>query len=168
VNKQTPTADGFSLVEVTLALGVAGFCLIALMALLPIGIKTNQTAFSQTAAATILSDVVADLRATPNPPSINTSAQYKITFDTSKTLYFDSEGRCSTDVAGSIKPDGSSWSPPIQTRYRLVVTFPVLGTNPTYAKCANVKISWPAVVDPTSTTTKPAGSIETVSAFDRL
>src|SRR2546423_1776372 len=134
---------GFSLVEVALALGIAGFCLIALMGLLPMGIKTNQTSFSQTAAATILSDVVADMRAAGKNA---TSAQYQITFGTRKDLYFDSEGGFNTALQTN-------------SRYRLVVTFPVLGTNPTFAICANVKISWPAVIDPSTTTKTPAGSI---------
>src|SRR5207247_3042045 len=102
----------FSLVEVTLALGVGAFCLIAVFGLLPVGVQTNQRATSQTAATSIMANVIADLRSTPKPPSINTSVQYQVRFGTSKTLYFDSSGRCSTDLAGSIKPDGSSWSPP--------------------------------------------------------
>lgn len=162
-----PGRAGFSLVEVTLALGVAGFCLIAVFALLPIGVKTNQTAFSQTAAATILSDVVADLRATLKPATI--SPQYKITFGTRKDLYFDSENRCSTDLAGTVQcTDSAALNPAIAPRYHVVVTFPVLSTNPTYATCANIRISWPAAVDPSSATSSPAGSIETVAAFDRL
>src|SRR5439155_15142057 len=112
----------FSLIEVTLALGVAGFCLLAVFGLLPVGVQTNQRALSQTAATVILSSVVADLRATPT--TATTSTQYQITFGTAKTLYFDSSARCSTDLAGSIKPNGSLWSPPIPTRYRLNVTFP--------------------------------------------
>ncbi|HEV2841922.1 MAG TPA: hypothetical protein VGW39_11395 [Chthoniobacterales bacterium] len=32
---------GFSLVEVTLALGVASVCLIAIFGLLPVGLRTN-------------------------------------------------------------------------------------------------------------------------------
>jgi uncharacterized protein (TIGR02598 family) len=152
MKKRTITPTGFSLVEVTLALGVAGFCLMAVFALLPIGIKTNQTAFSQTAAATILSDVVADMRAAGLSAS---TAQYGIVFGTRKDLCFDSEGGFA---------DCTATAPPATSRYRVVVTFPSSGT---YATCANVKISWPAVVDPSTTTKTPAGSIETVAAFDR-
>ena len=42
---------GFSLVEVTLALGVASVCLIAIFGLLPVGLRTNQDAIQQVAAA---------------------------------------------------------------------------------------------------------------------
>lgn len=41
----------FSLVEVTLALGVTGFCLIAILGLIPVGISSNQAASEQTSTA---------------------------------------------------------------------------------------------------------------------
>ena len=49
----------FSLVEVTLALGVAAFCLIAVFGLLLVGVQTNQRATSQTAAGSIMANVTA-------------------------------------------------------------------------------------------------------------
>src|SRR5206468_11588524 len=64
---------GFSLVEVTLALGVAAICLILLLGLLPIGIKTQQSGAQQTIAnqimTVILSDLRADLRLPPGQAS---------------------------------------------------------------------------------------------------
>ena len=44
----------FSLVEVTLALGIAAFCLIAVFGLMPVGVQTNRNATSQTAATNII------------------------------------------------------------------------------------------------------------------
>ena len=152
--------DAFSLVEVTLALGVAAFCMIAVFGLLPVGVQTNQRATSQTGATSIMANVIADLRATPNPPSVNTSVQYQIRFGNSKTLYFDSSGRCSTDLAGTIKPDSSSWSPPIQTRYQLNLTFPWT-SGLTYG--ADLKVTWPAA----ATVANAGGSTEMFAAFDR-
>lgn len=143
---------GFSLVEVTLALGVAAFCLITLFGLLPVGVKTNQSSTSQTAAAAVLSSVVADLRATPKTSL--TSPQYEITFGTPKILYFDSEGRAVTPT-----------DPNASLRHRLTVTFP---SNPagTYAPTfVTLKISWPALVDPATTT--GVDFVETFAAFDR-
>ena len=107
---------GFSLVEVTLALGVAAFCLIALLGLLPLGMQTNQSAVSQTAAASILSSVVADLRATAR--SNPTSPQYDITFGTANNPHKYNRGvlaawaRVVAAVPGSkfafVRPEGSS------------------------------------------------------------
>ena len=92
MTRQSHRSTAFSLVEVTLAIGVAGFCLIAVFALLPVGIQTNQHAIAQTAAVSIFSAVVADMRAT--------SAQFGIAVPAdasnasgSTTLYIDGEGR---------------------------------------------------------------------------
>src|ERR1700674_3846005 len=102
MNRRIHFSAGFSLVEVTLALGVAAFCLIALFGLLPLGVQTNQSSISQTAAASVLSSVVADLRATPKTSL--TSPQYDITFGTAKLLYFDGEGRAVTPMDPSATP----------------------------------------------------------------
>jgi uncharacterized protein (TIGR02598 family) len=144
---QTRCEDAFSLVEVTLALGVGAFCLIAVFGLLPVGVQTNQRATSQTAAASIMANVIADLRATPKPPVINTSVQYQITLGTAKTFYFDNEGRFTTLL------DANS-------RYRLIVTFP---TSPTGQRYVDVKVTWPAAADPANA----SGSTEMFAAFDR-
>src|SRR5881628_1534763 len=96
--------SGFSLVELTLALGLAGFCLIAVFGLMPVGVQTNRNATSQTAATNIMAAVVADLRATPkvNP----TSTQFSMTYGTNRCadgcsqppLYFDSTGQFTTTL----------------------------------------------------------------------
>ena len=140
----------FSLVELTLAIGIAAFCLMAVFGLLPIGVQTNQAAISQTAAASILSAVASDLRATPGTSDM--SAQFSLNFASpSQTLYFDEAGRA-TSVA-----DGA--------RYRLTIAFPVNPAGANAARFAVLKISWPAAVDPT--TTQPAGWVEIFAAFDR-
>jgi len=152
MSRPRPFSGAFSLVEVTLALGVAAFCLIALFGLLPLGLQTNQSSISQTAAASMLSSVVADLRATPktNP----TSSQYDITFGTAKVLYFDAEGR---DVAPT--------DPAANPRYRLSITFPASPSGAFAPTFASLKVSWPATVNPA--TAQPAGFVEIFAAFDR-
>ena len=70
------STSAFSLVELTLALGIAAFCLIAVFGLMPVGVQTNRNATSQTAATNIIASVIADMRATP----ATTSAQYGIQF----------------------------------------------------------------------------------------
>src|SRR5262245_55615564 len=101
-------AAAFSLVEVTLALGIAGFCLIALFGLMPIGVQTNRNATSQTRATNIIAAVVADLRATPTFNT--TSTQFGITFGTSATRYFDDTGQF-TSLLGT------------NSRYQLKITW---------------------------------------------
>lgn len=143
---------GFSLVEVTLALGLAAFCLIALFGLLPLGVQTNHGSISQTAAASVLSSVVADLRATPQ--ASQTSPQYEITFGSEKLLYFDGEGRAVTPTDPTTAP-----------RYRVTITFPPSPVGAFAPTFVSLKVSWPAPVDPATTT--PAGFVETFAALDR-
>src|SRR5438128_2540923 len=117
--------QAFSLVELTLALGVAAFCLLAVFGLMPIGVQTNRNATSQTRATNIIAALTADLRATPKTAGTwtGTSSQFCIPLGPSTTLYFDSEGRCSSDLAGSTSPCGVTWDPALQTRYRANITF---------------------------------------------
>jgi uncharacterized protein (TIGR02598 family) len=147
VRRSAHAAAAFSLVEVTLALGIAAFCLIAVFGLMPIGVQTNRNATSQTAATGILASVIADLRATPKPPAINTSVQYGITFGTDTTLYFDGAGQFTTSLGAN-------------SRYRVSITFP---SSPTGLRYANLKVTWPAA----ATSENASGSVETFAAFDR-
>ena len=158
--------DGFSLVEVTLALGIAAFCLIAVFGLIPVAALTNRNATSQTRATNITAAVIADLRATPKTNSA--SLQFAIPFFTTNTTrYFDSQAQCSCDSAGLQKPNPAtrdcslSWSPALQPRYRLTITWSGSTTLP----YADVKVTWPAAADPATIT--PSGSTEMFAAFDR-
>jgi len=142
----------FSLVEVTLALGVAAFCLIAVFGLVPIAVQTNRNATSQTRATNIMAAVVADLRATPT--AATTSTEFGIRFGTNVTLYFDGEGQFATSIAPA--------SPtPFQPRYQLKVTWNAL--PPTGMQYADLKVTWPAA----ATTGNASGSTEMFTAFDR-
>jgi uncharacterized protein (TIGR02598 family) len=134
----------FSLVEVTLALGIAAFCLIAVFGLIPVGVQTNRNATSQTAATNIIAAVVADLRATPTANS--TSSQFGIAFGTNAALYFDSAGQASTSLTSN-------------SRYQLNVTW----SGSTALRYADLKVTWPAA----ATSANASGSVEMFAAFDR-
>jgi len=147
---------GFSLVEVTLALGLAGFCLTAIYGLLPVALNSNRTSIEQTGATGILSAVVTDLRATPSgsPGTTAVSGQFAIPIPANPaagsaptTLYFSGDGQFSAE-------------PTPGSRYRITVTFQENGGGnaPTYA---SVKASWPAQA------VKASGSVEVFVAMDR-
>src|SRR6266487_966428 len=142
------SAAAFSLVELTLAIGIAAFCLIAVFGLMPVGVQTNRSATSQTAATNIVTAVIADLRATPKTPGTwtGTSSQFGIPLGTSMTLYFDSAGQFTTSLETN-------------SRYQLNITFPATG-NLTYA---DLKVTWPAAATPANA----SGSTEMFAAFDR-
>jgi hypothetical protein len=172
--KKLPAAAAFSLVELTLAIGLAAFCLITVFALVPIAVLTNRNSTSETAATNIMALTVASLRAGTtaafdigitiptdptalpqfNPPDVvpcsggHTSAS-------SQTRYFvDSQG-------------GPALSFSSTSLYRLIVTFVKnpTATATTGAMYVNVKVTWPAAIDPCVVT--PTGSVETFAALDR-
>ena len=63
----------FSLVEVTVALGVMAFVMLAIFGLVPIGLSSNATALQQTAAVNLATGIIADLRQTPSAADIAAS-----------------------------------------------------------------------------------------------
>lgn len=154
--------SAFTLVEVTLALGVTAFCLIAIFGLLPVGLKSNQAAIEQTVANGILSSVEADLRSTPPAfPSVQsgTSQRFAIAIPsnpvsntpTPVSLYFSADGQYKT----SLQTD---------SRYLLTVTFQPNGGSSKTATFVNLKVSWPAAA---ATALNAAGSVQTFIALDR-
>jgi uncharacterized protein (TIGR02598 family) len=143
-----PFTSGFSLVELTLALGIAAFCLVTVFALIPVAALANRNATSQTAAASILRSVAADLRATPK--TSNASTQFAITgINTGATpppLYFDNSGQASTGLTAN-------------SRYQLNVIWSGSAT----LRYADLKVTWPAA----ATAANASGKAEVFAAFDR-
>ena len=151
----------FSLVEMTLALGVAAFCLIGVFGLVPVGVQTNRNATSQTAATNILSSVVSDIRASPAGQSL--SARYKISRSKKSTtrVCFDGQG-------GWTKLTGTNTVCPADSRYRVIVQVannPSV-TTPGYPNYFYVRVTWPAAVDPLANPAiAPSGSVGIVAAY---
>lgn len=155
---KTRARQAFSLVEVTLALGVAAISLLVIFSLLPIGLQTNQRSIEQTTSADILSAVAADLRATSvtSPRGANTnSTQFGISIPPAgstgtTTLFFNSAGQAAT----SLQSD---------SRYHVTVTFLPNGTGAKTATFADLRVTWPAA----AAITNAQGSAEMFAAFDR-
>jgi len=153
---------GFSLVEVTLALGVAAVCLILLLGLLAVGIKTQKNGAQQTIAnqimTVILSDLRADLRLPPGQASKEGDSGFGLhghwaQMATPDTLYFDQQGKW-------LQLNGS---PPTGATFRAKITYfrpPNISTS-----AANIVVSWPAQADPAATT--PAGTVQQFIAVNR-
>jgi uncharacterized protein (TIGR02598 family) len=145
----------FSLVEVTLALGVAAISLIAIFGLLVTGTQTHHTAVEQSSSTDILTAVAADLRATPKTNS--TSAHFGIAIpadgNTAATsrLYFDSLGKASTSLGAD-------------SRYQLTIKFIPNGGGTRTATFVDLRMTWPAAASTTNVNTSAA---ETFVALDR-
>lgn len=165
--KNRASANGshaFSLVEVTIALGIASFCLLVAFGLLPIGMATNRDSIEQTTAASLSSSIVADLRSTP----------FGMTNSTSSPRYgvvFPAVGSGSQVTSLFLTPDGSTNSPTGSTgsplfRATITVATPATGRA---ASTGRVWVTWPAMADQ-NTNALPShysGSFITVVGLDR-
>jgi type II secretory pathway component PulJ len=157
---------GFSLVEVTLALGIAAFCLIAVLGALPVSLKTQQAGGNQTKANQIVAAIFSDLRADVRlPPGQASKAQgewsnlhgHWAQVATPDVLYFTND----TKQTGST----NQGTAPSDAVFRATITY-MLPPTPGYTtSVADIKVTWPARVDPA--TGVPAGKAETFIAVNR-
>ena len=163
----------FSLVEVTLALGVAAICLLALLALLPVASKTQQSSIQQTTANQIISQLNAVLRADvalppgqankvcPDPPDPNQPCNWGalhghwLQVAAPDTIYFTNEG---------LPTGGLNGSPPADAVFRTKITYRFPPSDTT--SLADIAVSWPAPVDPANGGV-PAGYVITTIAVNR-
>jgi uncharacterized protein (TIGR02598 family) len=128
-------SSAFSLAEVTVALAVAAFALVAIFALLPVGLDVSRVATEQTAADGILSAVIADLKATR--PGATRSDWFEIPFPDDPTQSFAST-ELYFDERGGATPTRKS-----DSRYRLDVEF-LPGDHGQAPVQALLSLTWPA------------------------
>ena len=158
-------AAGFSMVELVVALGVAAFCLLALLGLLPIGVKTQRASANQTKANAIMSQAVQFLRADVRLPAgqakkaqgnwanLNGHWQSQAVPD---TLFFANDGNQIGYAQGSAPPA------PAGAVFRATFTylFPPTATT----SIAKITVSWPAAQ---GDLTQVEGSIDMFAAVNR-
>ena len=153
------STEAFSLVEVALALGIAAFCFVCILALLGAGLTTSQTSSAQTVAANLMTAIAADVRSTPNPvPEGGTSTNsliYGITIPatgaasgTNQTFYIAENGQTNATASGS-RYQLNTWSiPATTTRQETII---------------RLFLTWP----PQAPYTNAPGSMEAVVAMNR-
>jgi hypothetical protein len=164
MKRSPPETAAFSLIEIALALGVATFCLLAVLGLLAAGLQTQQSSIQQTTATQVLSIFGADLRASVRyPPGLADKIECQFRnihahwcrVGTPDTIYFTNEGF----QTGGLTPGNT----PTDAVFRLTLTY-LLPPNET-TSLANVAVTWPAVVNPATGT--PAGKVQTLIAINR-
>ncbi|XHR29708.1 MAG: hypothetical protein ACFUZC_03940 [Chthoniobacteraceae bacterium] len=148
----TKRSAAFSLIEVSLALGIVAFCIPSIVGLLSVGMSNNQISSEQIVGTGILTAVSSDLRATPAASA--SSQQFNIAIPASteeqkETIYLTQEGKI---VATAL-----------DAYFLVTVTFlssnNVVGDNSTLA---NVKVSWPAKASASA-----RGAVEMFVALNR-
>jgi uncharacterized protein (TIGR02598 family) len=142
---------GFSLVEVTISLGIAAFGLVAIFGLLPIGINGNQTTINQTSIANFTTSIVADLHSAEKSATV--SPRLGISLAAGGTYYLDESGG----------PFPASRSVASDSRYRVDTTVIPASATEKKATKVGVVVTWPAAAGPT----KAAGKVATFVAIDR-
>src|SRR6266536_1854503 len=152
--------------ELTLALGVAAFCLLTVFALLPVAFKTQQTSIQQTTANSIMTEILGDLRADVRLPPGQASKEQDSGFglhghwllvSEPDTLFFTNSATWTGTLA-----QGDPAAPP-DAIFRAKITY--LSPPTASTSVAKVIVSWPAQVIPTTGT--PAGKVETFIAVNR-
>jgi Tfp pilus assembly protein PilV len=160
-------SSAFSLVEVALALGVAAFCFVAVLGMLPVGLKTQQAGAQQTKANAIISQLTDFLRADVRlPPGQASKVQgnwsnlhgHWLAVAVPDTLFFTNDLLQTGSVTQATAPTA-----PADAAFRAKITylFPPTATT----SIAKISVSWPAPVNPA--TTVPAGSAEAFVAVNR-
>ncbi len=156
------SAEGFSLVEVVVALGIAAFALISIISLLPTGINSARDSVQTTEASQIAGAIDADLRASAarmtDVQLPTNSRRFGIpimdTNDFSRcVLYFDE--------VGNTNPPASPLS-----KYRVTVTttnLPFTTPSTPTLSLVSIRVTWPAAA-PVS---NASGSLELCSSFTR-
>jgi uncharacterized protein (TIGR02598 family) len=153
---------GFSLVEVTIALGIASFCLLSVLGLLLTGLSSEKTTVGQTVASNLLSLVYSDLVSASNSDTVTKNFGISLTTTsatTPQTLYFSESGK-PTGTIGTAPTSGS--------RYRVTIGIqaPSDATTPTQVR---LLVTWPASADsnPSKWPTSQSSSVEVVTTLDR-
>jgi type II secretory pathway pseudopilin PulG len=167
LKRPSPQCAGFSLVEVTLALGVAALCLLGLLGLLPVGAKTQQASIQQTTANQIISQIYSALRADVRMPP---GQESKICGDDVcdwRLLHGNWRNRAAPDTlyfTNNAKQIGLNGSPPAGAVFRAKITYRFPPSETT--SLADIRVSWPAQVDPDQGGV-PAGSVTAPIAVNR-
>jgi hypothetical protein len=174
-----PPRAGFSLIEVTIALGIAAFCLITVFGLLPIGLDSSQNAAEQTTVSGIATAISADLHSTPLISSTGTTTSrfgllippvnQMISAQPPQVLFFTQDG----NLFGPVNSDAHAVANP--PRYRATITMqqdktlsPLAPSVPDTLYKVWIFITWPALADSQAKVPPQnfTGSYETVTSLN--
>jgi type II secretory pathway pseudopilin PulG len=151
-------SPGFSLVEVTVAIGIMAFCLLGVVGLLPTGLKSIKNANEQAGAANVLGGIADALR---NAVSTDGTA-YEATFG-GETFSYSLGGGPSSTQWDMLSLNGQPDAEEGRLRARLdILQAPV--ANPPRPGRAVLSVAWPVQANPTwvpatQTWSKAEGSV---------
>lgn len=140
------SSPAFSLVEVTLALGIVSFALVAVIGLLPVGLKSIKNANEQAGAANVLNAIAESLRTASSTNGSNFSGRFA-----DKNIQYVVGGSSSDVVWINLTlegaPEDASGNPPKRLSARLGILQPPASVS-TPGR-AVVSVAWSAQANPT-------------------
>lgn len=158
-NRQSPIASAFSLVEVVLALGIVSFCLLAIVGLLPVGLKAVKNANEQAAAANVVGGIAEALRKASSTNGNNFAA----TFAGQPITYALGNVTSSTNQWTDLDLNGTSDATGKRLSARLEILKQPTATEPGRAF---ISVAWPAQATWTNQTwTNAEGSLTSSIQF---
>ncbi len=141
--------------ELTIALAIAGFCLLAVVGLLQTGLTSERDTLDRTVGTDILSRIYQDLTGMQQTNTLSSEFKFDPESTAVQTIWFADASTTNSTAANS--------------RYRASVTFsPPTGSNRT-ATPARLLVTWPAAADPAGSAlpSKYSGSIEVATSLQR-
>jgi len=173
MKKRNPSTRAFSLVELSVALGVIVFCLLTIIGLLAVGITSTHSSTVQTSATNILTAVSSDLEAipnvTPNDPVIKGTVAQPAHNSGSPIygLFLPAGGAGATSTYKFYVGDNgltNSSAAAAFCQVNIWVTASSTNTAPVHQETfAHVLVSWPAAAQYTNA----QGYVENVVAINR-
>jgi uncharacterized protein (TIGR02598 family) len=141
-----------------IAIGIAAFCLVTMLGLIPSGMKAVNATTEQTAATAIISEVMTDLRDTPL--GSNTSPILAIQLPTNGSTNATNGSTNATNFyvneSCTLYPTNTS----LDARYGVTLS---LSNSSVFITTARVQVWWPSVAAPSNA----VGSVEAISAIMR-
>ena len=160
-------ARAFSLVEATIALGIAVFCLVVIFGLLSVGVNMSSVSIEQTTATNLLAGIASDIRTAPKPLPTDGTTVYHIKIPANAPP--------AASPLRDVRPDAApldltskyldACGRPVETanqaRYQLGGW--MRAGNGRDATIACLRLTWPASAAPSNS----AGRVETLVALER-
>jgi type II secretory pathway pseudopilin PulG len=160
---------GFSLVEVTLALGLVSFCLLTMMGLLPVGLNAVRSSNNEAMATNCLEQIAGSIRHAVLQTSGTYAGQYQAsgTYGGYNTMAWTLGGSKVTANLVNLSASGFPATEPDEQRYATHVEILPPADGFSTGK-ALISVAWPvqATWDSTTSNWKHAqGSVQTLFIF---
>jgi uncharacterized protein (TIGR02598 family) len=165
-------SHGFSLIEVTLAIGVIAFALIAVLGLMPLGIQSSRDAGDDTRTSAIAQDVFNRMQGVLNAYVVSNNGALPTTAQSGVTFYYDVDGRylngatpsapitSSSSIATAIYLAQVTYGPPAAFT-GASAPYSTAGVDGTVLSAVKVAVGWPVV----SGTVSPQNAARSIYSF---